>query len=67
MQRSRRSGSKRIAIEGENGPVVDGRLAPFTLVTTSDLMQTAYDCGLGTYNSYGLGMIGFAEGARTHA
>lgn len=49
-----RGGTKLITFKGIS---MVGALAPFTLTGSSQLMQTAWDCGLGAKNGIGMGMV----------
>jgi CRISPR-associated endoribonuclease Cas6 len=52
-----RGGTKLVTFKGIS---MVGALAPFTLTGSAELMHTAWDCGLGSKNGIGMGMIGTA-------
>jgi CRISPR-associated endoribonuclease Cas6 len=53
-----RGGTKKITVKGIE---IIGALSPFALQGNSELMQVAWDCGLGEKNSTGFGMIALAN------
>ncbi len=54
MQRTAHRGTKKLFIGGQ---YVVGAFAPFKLIGSTELIRTAWECGLGDKNSLGFGMI----------
>lgn len=58
LDRDAHGGTKKITLSGSGGSIdVIGTLAPLTLKGSPELIQIAYECGLGEKNSSGLGML----------
>jgi CRISPR-associated endoribonuclease Cas6 len=62
LDRDPHVGTKKITFKNID---IIGALAPFTLSGSPELMQTAWECGLGEKNSSGFGMIDLKATART--
>jgi CRISPR-associated endoribonuclease Cas6 len=58
LARAPNGGTKKVTLPG-NGTTIDviGTLAPLTLTGSTELIQVAYECGLGEKNSSGMGMV----------
>ncbi len=58
LARAPHGGTKKVTLSG-NGTSIDviGTLAPLTLTGSTELIQIAYECGLGEKNSSGMGMV----------
>ena len=54
LQRTAHRGTKKIFVGGQ---YVVGAFAPFKLIGSTELIRTAWECGLGDKNSLGFGMI----------
>ena len=54
LQRTAHRGTKKLFVGGQ---YVVGAFAPFKLIGSTELIRTAWECGLGDKNSLGFGMI----------
>lgn len=63
LDRDPHVGTKKITFKSID---IIGALAPFTLSGSPELMQTAWECGLGEKNSSGFGMIDVKTASRNH-
>lgn len=63
LARAPHGGTKKITLPG-NGTTIDviGTYAPLTLTGAPQLIQVAYECGLGEKNSSGMGMVEVKNG-----
>ena len=62
LERAPHGGTKKVTLPGKGGSIdVVGVMAPLTISASAELIQLAYECGIGEKNSSGMGMLEVAS------